>query len=120
MESRIAEPVVEYITEADGRRTGVILGWEDYQTLRAYLPADPDMLMNMSEPELQALAEGILSSPYQQRLSELLQRNQTGTLSQAEEAELDRLLAHVDYMNILKARAQYTLKKLAETGQSHR
>lgn len=88
MESRIAEPVVGYVTEADGRRIGVILGWEDYQTLRAYLPTDPDLLVNISEPELQALAEGILSSPYQQRLSELLQRNQSGVITQTEEVEV--------------------------------
>jgi hypothetical protein len=111
---RLAEPAVEYLTRPDGQRTGVILRWEDYQTLRAYVPADLDVLMNLSKPELQALAEGMLSSPHQQRLSELLQRNRVGSLNHAEEAEMDHLLEHVDYMNILKARALYTLQKLTE------
>ena len=115
MEDRLAEPAVEYLVQADGRRTGVVLRWEDYQTLRAYMPTDPDILMNMSEPELQALAEGMLASPHQQRLAELLQRNQAGNMSGAEETELDRLVEHVDHMNVLKARARYTLQKLAKT-----
>ncbi len=115
MENRIAEPAIEYLTRPDGQRTGVVLRWEDYQTLRAYVPADPDVLMNLSGPELQALAEGMLSSPHQQRLGELLRRNRVGTMSSAEEAELDRLLEHVDHMNVLKARAQYTLHRAAKT-----
>ena len=112
MEDRIAEPAIEYLTRPDGQRTGVVLRWEDYQTLHAYMPTDPDVLMNLSEPELQALAEGMLSSPYQQRLGELLRRNRAGTISSAEDVELDRLLEHVDHMNVLKARAQYTLQRL--------
>jgi hypothetical protein len=72
----------------------------------------PDVLMNLSGPELQALAEGMLSPPHQQRLGELLQRNRAGTMSSAEETELDRLLEHVDHMNVLKARAKYTLQRL--------
>jgi hypothetical protein len=119
MKNRIAEPAIEYLTRPDGQRTGVVLRWEDYQTLRAYIPTDPDMLLNMSEPELQALAEGMLSWPHQQRLSELLERNRSGIVNPTEEAELDHLLEHVDHMNLLKARAQYTLKKLAETQESY-
>jgi len=72
------------------------------------------MLMNVSKPELQALAEGMLATPHQQRLSELLQRNREGIMNHAAEIELDHLLEHVDHMNILKARAQYTLQRLAE------
>jgi len=119
MEDKIAEPAIEYLTRPDGQRTGVVLRWEDYQTLRAYVPTDPDVLMSLSEPELQALAEGMLSSPYQQRLGELLQHNRAGTMNGAEEVELDRLLEHVDHMNVLKARAQYTLQKLAETQEPY-
>ena len=71
----LADSTIEYLTRADGQRTGVVLRWEDYQALRAYVPADPDMLVNLSEPELQVLANGMLSSAHQQRLSELLQHN---------------------------------------------
>ncbi len=119
MEHRLAEPAVEYLTRPDGQRTGVVLRWEDYQTLRAYMPTDPDVLMNLSQPELQALAEGMLSSPHQQRLSDLLQQSRAGTMNHAEEVELDRLLEHVDYMNVLKARALYTLQRLAEKQESY-
>lgn len=79
---------------------------------------DPDILVNLSEPELQALAEGMLSSRYQQRLDELLQRNREGTADGEMERELDRLLEYVDHMNVLKARANYTLRRLAETLES--
>lgn len=119
MEQRLAEPAVEYLSRPDGQRTGVVLRWEDYQTLRAYMPTDPDALMGLSKPELQALAEGMLAAPHQQRLTDLLQRNRAGTLNHAEEAELDRLLEYVDNMNVLKARALYTLQKLAEKQESY-
>jgi hypothetical protein len=118
MGKMLADSTIEYLTRADGQRTGVVLRWEDYQALRAYVPADPDMLVNLSEPELQVLANGMLSSAHQQRLSELLQHNRAETIDSAAEAELDHLIEHVDYMNILKARAKYTLQRLAEAKES--
>ncbi|MCX6029063.1 MAG: hypothetical protein NT169_07140 [Chloroflexi bacterium] len=114
----LASPV-EYLVREDGQRTGVVLRWEDYQTLRASVPSDPDILVNLSEPELQTLAEGMLSSRYQQRLDELLQRNREDTTDGAAERELDRLLEYVDHMNVLKARANYTLQRLAETKEPY-
>lgn len=42
---------------------------------------------------------------------ELLRRNREEQLSADEEEELDRLLEQVDYMNVLKARAMYTLQQ---------
>ncbi|OGO41140.1 MAG: hypothetical protein A2Z04_08935 [Chloroflexi bacterium RBG_16_57_9] len=109
----IVPPPVQYLVREDGQRTGVVLEWEDYQTLQAALSSDPDLLIGLSEHELQALAEGILSTHHQERLNELLQRNREGALSAGEEQELDRLLEHVDYMNTLKARAMYTLQRVS-------
>ena len=52
-----------------------------------------------------ALAEGMLPPSHQERLTDLLQRNREGCLSEDEESELDQLLVYVDSMNVLKARA---------------
>jgi hypothetical protein len=102
----------QYIVAEDGKRVGVVLDWEEYQHLQLDdLQADPDLLHNLSEAELKLLAEGMLAPPPQTQLNELLQRNQTEKLSQKESVELDNLLARVDLMNILKARALYTLQK---------
>jgi hypothetical protein len=88
---------------------------EDYQSLQTRVSPDPELLIGLDESELRALAEGMLSPSHQERLRDLLQRNRTGQLSKDEESELDRLLAHVDSMNILKARALRTLQRLGET-----
>jgi uncharacterized protein YnzC (UPF0291/DUF896 family) len=116
MAKTLVLPPVQYIVEENGQRTGVVLGWEDYQTLQTALRTafspDPDLLVGISEPELQVLAEGILSSRHQERFNELLQRNREGGLSGSEEHEMDLLVERVDYMNTLKARAMYTLQWL--------
>jgi hypothetical protein len=49
----------------------------------------------------------------QSRLDELLQRNAQGLLGDDEQRELDRLLARVDQLTILKTRAKYTLRQQA-------
>ena len=112
---------IRYLVEENGQRVGVVLSWEDYRSLQAALSEDPDLLLGLSEAELQALAEGMLSSAHQSRLDELLRRNREEGLSPEEERELDRLLELVDSMNVLKARAMYTLqqqKKQAEVPDS--
>jgi len=96
------------------RRTAVVLRWEDYQSLRTRLSADQDLLVGLSESELRALAEGMLAPSRQERLSSLLERHREGQLREKEENELDQLLAHVDSMNVLKARATLTLQQLGE------
>ena len=103
---RLADLSVEYLVKEDGQRMGVVLRWEDFLALQAMLPADPDLLAGLSEPELTVLADGMLSSRYQTRLDVLLQRNRNDELSPAEEQELSALLEHVDYMDLLKARAR--------------
>jgi len=114
MEETLVASPVEYLVREDGQRTGVVLRWDDYQALCANFPADPDKLVGLGDLELRALAEGMLSSRYQQRLDELLQHNREAEMSDAEECELDRLLEYIDHMNVLKARAGYTLQRLNE------
>lgn len=111
MEAVETPPQVQYIVNDDGRRTAVVIQWEDYVTLQNRLSPDPDLLPGLSESELKVLAEGMLSSGRQERLSELLERNREETLSDTEQEELDQILAHIDSMNVLKARALYTLQQ---------
>lgn len=92
-----------------------MLKLEDYQSLRARISPDPDLLVGLDESELRALAEGMLSPSHQERLTDLLQRNREGRLSEDEESELDQLLVYVDSMNVLKVRALRTLQRLGET-----
>ncbi|MFQ5595850.1 MAG: hypothetical protein ACE5HA_17020 [Anaerolineae bacterium] len=108
---------VRYLVEEDGRRVGVVLEWDDYQDLRDALEADPDLLLGLNEAELQALAEGMLSSPFKERLDELLERNREEGMSPREERELDHLLEYIDSMNVLKARAMYTLQRRHEANE---
>ncbi len=106
------EPI-HYIVSETGERTGVVLSWETYAALRGDLGRDSDLMDNLSEQELRALAEGMLTAGHQERLDGLLQRNEAGQLDEQECQELDNLLAGVDALNILKARALFTLRHRA-------
>jgi len=70
---------------------------------------DPELLVGLSDGELEALAESLLAPSAQTRLDELLARNAESPLSSYEQAELDRLLERVDQLTVLKTRARYTL-----------
>lgn len=107
---RIPSPI-QYLVEENGQRTGVVLSWEDYQNLQAAFSTDSDLLVGLDETELQVLAKGMLSATHQGRLDELLQRSREAKLTSSEQTELDRLLEYVDSMNVLKARAIYTLQQ---------
>jgi hypothetical protein len=72
---------------------------------------DSELLIGLSDDELEALAESKLAPANQDRLDALLAVNAEGKLSPPDEVELDRLLARVDQLNILKARARYTLHR---------
>jgi hypothetical protein len=72
---------------------------------------DPEVLVSVSDDELEALADSVLSLSSQSRLDELLHRNSTKQLTPEDERELDRLLARVDQLTILKTRARYTLQQ---------
>ncbi|MBW3541413.1 MAG: hypothetical protein KY476_14190 [Planctomycetes bacterium] len=72
---------------------------------------DAEILVGLSDEELEALAESTLAPSAQARLNDLLSRNSRQVLSATEQAELDRLLAHVDSLTVLKTRARYTLNQ---------
>lgn len=76
---------------------------------------DTEVLTSLNTEELRALAESNLAPSSQNRLDELLARNQINDLHETESEELDRLLAQVDHLNILKARARLTLNQQANS-----
>ena len=81
------------------------------------MDADPaELLTSLSVAELEALADGVLAPARQGRLDELLAANAGGPLSAADGRELDRLLEVVDQLTVLKARARYTLGRMAVAG----
>jgi hypothetical protein len=102
---------VRYVTDEQGERVGVLLNVTDYQRLTAHLTADPDLLTDLSQAELEALAESTLAPATQTRLDELLTRQTENQLSSEETVELDHLLEQIDQLNILKTRARYTLNQ---------
>jgi hypothetical protein len=76
--------------------------------------ANDELLTGLSIEELQILAEGIVSPQKQSQLEDWLERNTTHSLTPEEAASLDRLLAQIDQLNILKARAKLTLHRLSQ------
>jgi hypothetical protein len=72
-----------------------------------------EILVGLSQEELEALADSMLAPSAQTRLDALLQRNAEGRVSLDEQRELDRLLARVDQLTILKTRARFTLNQRA-------
>ena len=77
-------------------------------------------LSGLNAQELRALAEAVVAPDRQQRLKATLERNRRSDLSPQEQRELDNLLAEVDQVALLKARARYTISLLAvdsETGR---
>lgn len=103
---------VQYVTNEQGQRTGVLLDVAIYQRLISQKPTDPDLLTEMSRAELEALAASCLTVTSQARLEELLVRQNEGGLGEAELAELDKLLVQVDPLTLLKTRARYTLAQM--------
>ncbi|MBS1252803.1 MAG: hypothetical protein MAG451_01845 [Anaerolineales bacterium] len=100
---------VRYVTDEQGERVGVLLDLEEYRRLANSPALDAELLVGLSQAELEALADGKLAPATQSRLDELLARNAEAKLSPDESAELDRLLDQVDQLTILKTRAKYTL-----------
>jgi hypothetical protein len=70
---------------------------------------DPELLTGISDAELEALADAKLAPSAQARLDELLAGDRQDQLTPADRTALDRLLAKVDQLTILKTRARYTL-----------
>ena len=79
---------------------------------------ESELLVGMSDAELEALADGKLAPSAQARLDELLVRNGRNQLTAGEHSELDGLLARVDQLTILKTRARYTLRQHAGTSET--
>jgi hypothetical protein len=73
-----------------------------------------ELLRGMSQTELRALANAVLASRHQRRMSALLRKNRQSKLSEQERKELDSLLEESDRVALLKARAAYTLMRLSE------
>lgn len=105
---------MQYITNEQGQRVGVLLDIEAYQRLASPLNADSECLRGLSLEELQALAGSQLATASQTRLDELLAQNAESQLSNDEVAELDHLVTQIDQLTILKTRARYTLNRLQE------
>lgn len=74
---------------------------------------DTELLIGLSQGELEALAESLLAPSAQVRLDDLLARNPENQLTVGEKAELDRLLTTIDHLTLLKTRARYTLQRQA-------
>lgn len=51
-------------------------------------------------------------------LDELLDRNSNGKLSEDESSEIDSIIEQIDELNLLKARAKYTLRQQDKTAGS--
>jgi hypothetical protein len=79
---------------------------------------DAELMTGVSVDELEALAAGILVPSAQARLDELLAEAQQNRLSASAAAELDDLLNKVDQLNLLKARARYTIDHLGTKAAS--
>ncbi len=103
---------VQYLTNKQGERIGVLLDLETYHKLINQSVVDSELLTNLSLDELQALAEIKLSINTQTELDDLLKRNTENQLSTDENVTLNDLLTKVDQLNILKTRARYTLNHL--------
>jgi hypothetical protein len=73
------------------------------------MSSDPELLLGLSDDELEALADSLLTPVAQARLDDLLVRKKEKQVSPAEETELDGLLQKIDHLTILKTRARYTL-----------
>jgi hypothetical protein len=105
---------VQYITNEQGERVGVLLNIEVYQRLVNPLTADSECLTGLNKDELQALANSKLAPSFQAALNHLLTQNAESELSANELAELEDLLAEIDQLTLLKTRARYTLTRLQE------
>jgi hypothetical protein len=103
---------VQYVTNQQGERVGVLLDLETYHRIANTSASDDELLTGLSLEELQALANSQLAAAEQAQLKELLTQNAQDQLSTDTSATLDRLLTQVDNLNILKTRARYTLNQL--------
>ncbi len=79
--------------------------------------ASLEPLRGMSMAELSVLADAVVAPGQAQTLQALLEKLRSGTMTPEEEVALDELLAQVDQVGLLKARARYTLRLGADSGE---
>ena len=101
---------LQYITNEQGDRIGVVLDWNTYSRIAPAL--DPEYLVGLTVDELKVLASCKLALNEQDRLDRLIDQNTEDLLSEGESHDLDDLLEKVDHLTILKTRARYTLRFL--------
>jgi hypothetical protein len=77
---------------------------------------ETNILPNVSAAGLKALANSVLAPKSQAKVDDLLARNAAGALDERETAELDSLIEQIDELNLLKARAAYTLRHQENSG----
>lgn len=77
-------------------------------------------LIGLNAQELRVLGEAVVAPDRQHRLKMLLERNRQGDLSPQEQRELDGLIAEVDQVALLKARARYTISLIAADSETGR
>lgn len=97
---------VELAEALIGRFRAILRGDQPEETVEAELRP----LRGMEEAELHVLADAVLAPDRQEELSDLLRENREGELTKEGEKKLDVLLAEVDRLALLKARALYTLQ----------
>jgi hypothetical protein len=106
----LGAPPVQYLVREDGQRTGVVLRWEDYQTLLttatyslpslrrlpASWPVENAIRIDMEDDTPVMRASGAVQS----RIEELLLKQHASQLTAVEE-ELDRYEEINDYISFL-------------------
>ncbi|NEQ63587.1 MAG: hypothetical protein F6K53_42295 [Moorea sp. SIO4A1] len=113
--------LLQYVTNEQGERVGVLLDWNTYSRLANPLGLDEECLVGLSVDELKALATCKLAVADQTRLDDLVARNVESLLCTDEVAELDDLLGKADQLTILKTRARYIYNLCAyKMGQRQR
>lgn len=89
--SLMSQPL-QYLTNEQGERVGVLLDWNTYARLTNPLGLDEQCLVGLSIDELTAQASCKLAAAEQTHLNDLVSRNTESLLSTDEIAELDDLL----------------------------
>lgn len=105
----MAEP--RFVTTAQGT-VEVIMDEKTYEALVSYNSPDPLLLRDLTLEQLKALAEGKLTTDVQARLSGLIQKEKKGHTTLEESAALEKLSHQLDQLDMLKAKAFYTLRKV--------
>jgi hypothetical protein len=98
-----------FVTNDQGKTVEVVLDVTTYEALRG---TDPLILRDVTLEQLKALANGKLSTDVQGQLSSLIAKEKAGQNSPDDTAVLDQLLSELDQLDMLKARALYTLQKV--------